>query len=573
MAVSGITQVLNNYFLNPIGLLGLTALVPLIIFYMIKKKPEEELMPSMMFFMEEKDSGKVKNAFRKFLRNLFLLLHILIIIGLAAALAHPFIESQSQSGNKVLILDRSASMSGDLTDAKDFLRSNLGSQNTLILADDSDEIAVERGSRSRIKAEIGDVKVKHIESDPVSALKTARNYNGDVIIGSDLDQTVSSGDPESIIEEMRDKGRTVRIMETEDKNAWGIINIDPGRNSSEVDVKNFKAYKVSPEITVNGKTEQLEISRGSVASIDIEMEEGKNTIHLEEDGFEPDNSAFISAPEEEEYDIAYIADEENPYLEKAFELINFTRFNYFKPPVRSEIDADLYIVGETDKILSETVREIESEVSNGAGLAVFSHRDVFRTGFESLPANKTGSMEEMTVSIRKPIISVLETEILNVSKTRGEEYTSTNNGLIAAEHGDGRVLFYNIQDRDFRRKFLYPVFWKRITREMMDRPPIEELNIKTGEEIEAEEILTPKGVKESGIIRADHTGFYNASGNLYAANLLSEDESFSEDVGEEIEYSPNIEKETKDVQNLLSLLLVLVLIGEAAYLRRIGDLS
>ncbi|MFB6215450.1 MAG: BatA domain-containing protein, partial [Candidatus Aenigmatarchaeota archaeon] len=82
----GITNTLSKYFLQPEGLLALAALIPLLIFYLIQKKPEQQIMPSMMFFMRDKKSGKARQAFRTLLRNWLLLLHILLIAGFAAAI-------------------------------------------------------------------------------------------------------------------------------------------------------------------------------------------------------------------------------------------------------------------------------------------------------------------------------------------------------------------------------------------------------------------------------------------------------------------------------------------------------
>jgi len=83
-------------------------------------------MPAMMFFMKDKKSGKAHTALRRLMRNLILLFHILLILGFAGALAHPFFESPSTSDNTVVVFDTSASMNNDIEQAREFVKSNLG---------------------------------------------------------------------------------------------------------------------------------------------------------------------------------------------------------------------------------------------------------------------------------------------------------------------------------------------------------------------------------------------------------------------------------------------------------------
>ncbi|MDY6768979.1 MAG: BatA domain-containing protein, partial [Candidatus Nanohaloarchaea archaeon] len=89
-ALQQVSPFLQQYFLTPIGLIALLALIPLILFYLMRPDPEERMMPSMQFFMEEERSGRMQNAIRMLQRNLVLLLHVLFIGLLAAALAGPY---------------------------------------------------------------------------------------------------------------------------------------------------------------------------------------------------------------------------------------------------------------------------------------------------------------------------------------------------------------------------------------------------------------------------------------------------------------------------------------------------
>jgi len=126
------------------------------------------------------------------MRNLILLFHILLILGFAGALAHPFFESPSTSDNTVVVFDTSASMNNDIEQAREFVKSNLGGKNTLIIVDNSVEVAAEETSPSRqIMNELRNTESKDVKSNIANGLELASEYSGTIIVASDLDQTVS----------------------------------------------------------------------------------------------------------------------------------------------------------------------------------------------------------------------------------------------------------------------------------------------------------------------------------------------------------------------------------------------
>jgi hypothetical protein len=566
-----IQPVISEFFLQPFGLLGLLALVPLIIFYLIRRKPETQIMPAMMFFMKDRKSGKAQTALRTLMRNFILLFHILLVLGFAAALAHPFFEAPANADKTVVVFDTSASMSNDLDQAREFVNSNLGNENTLILVDNEVEIAAEETSSRKVMEELRNVKSSNMETDVANGLELASEYSGAVIVASDLDQTVSQKSSEGIIENLRNNDRTVNVMDTSEENSWGIVNIDTGKQNSSIDVKNFMERDAEIELKKGDSMKKISLESGSVETVTVETETGTTTVELEEDGFKPDNTAYISVPEETNHDIVFIT-EGNRYFEKAMELIDFVNIEVVEPPVEKDLDADIYVIGDTNRVLTETVKQIEADVEQGRSMIVFGHDGVFNLGLDALPAEKKGGYQNTTVNIKQPQqVSLGNMPIIDAEKTKGEPYASPEHALIRSEYGDGEVFFYNIQDSRFRTNFLYPVFWKNVIQDIVDRPSIHELNLETGEKIDAAQIRTPEGKTETGEIEIDQTGFYETETRTYAANLESEDESYSE----EIEFGPTAleeQLEKRNVQNLAALLLALLIVGELGYLRRIGEL-
>jgi hypothetical protein len=110
-------------FLEPLGLLGLTALVPIIALYFLKLKREHRVVPSTLLWKKVIDDMQVNSPFQKLKYSLLLLLQLLLVALLGFALARPYLSLSGYAGSKsILLIDTSASMatrdagrSGDLT--------------------------------------------------------------------------------------------------------------------------------------------------------------------------------------------------------------------------------------------------------------------------------------------------------------------------------------------------------------------------------------------------------------------------------------------------------------------------
>lgn len=560
-------SVLSQYFLDPFGLLALLGLIPLIVFYLIRPEPEEQVMPSMAFFMQKKESGKIEKAIQKIQKNLLLLIHLLMIIGLAAAIAELYIEEDARPENAVVIVDRSASMSNDFEDARKFASSNLGEKNTLIVAGEDLKVPLEKASGSKTSNYIGSLKSRDVETDIAGALELASDYRGEVVVASDLDQTVSERSTEQLLQNLV-ADRNLKIYEPDRSNSWGIVDVKPGRQNSSVDVKNFLEDTKSIEVSVNGRTRELTVGGGEVRTLTFEPT-NLNRIKLEQDSMKSDNQAFISVPPSKEFKVAFISDSGNPYFEKAVELISFTRIEVLRPPVDREIDADIYVVGRTDRMLETTARDIENRVENGASLVVFAQPGLADLGFTKLPL-ETGERKNTSVEFEQPRrINVGQTQVFE-GEIEGKSMSNPEEALLMSSHGRGEIVLYNIRDEDFRFDFLYPVFWKQLFGQLLEKPSVEELNVATGDEINESWVETPSGERKTGSLTPRDAGFYNSSGGTYAANLASEEESLTEKVEFEGQTQTDSGSE-KSLRRMLSILLVFLAVSELLYLRRMGD--
>src|SRR5712692_3668382 len=99
-------------FINPLALLWLLLLAPIIIFfYLLKLKRREVLVSSVSLWAHLLKDVQANSPFQKLKRNLLLFLQLLAVLLLVLGLSRPLLRVSALGGrNTVLILDGSASM-------------------------------------------------------------------------------------------------------------------------------------------------------------------------------------------------------------------------------------------------------------------------------------------------------------------------------------------------------------------------------------------------------------------------------------------------------------------------------
>ncbi|MCY3023028.1 MAG: BatA domain-containing protein [Planctomycetota bacterium] len=97
--------------LEPLGLIGLIALVPVVALYFLKLKRQEQVVPSTLLWRKVLDDLQVNSPFQRLKYSLLLLLQLVLVGLLAFALARPYLAATGYAGNKtILLVDTSASM-------------------------------------------------------------------------------------------------------------------------------------------------------------------------------------------------------------------------------------------------------------------------------------------------------------------------------------------------------------------------------------------------------------------------------------------------------------------------------
>ncbi len=536
--IQALMPVLEQIFLNPIGLLALLALVPLLIFYLARPQPEEKLMPSMMFFRKHEADSKLRSAFRRLMRNFVLLLHILIIAAFAFALAEPFAEMPERPDDAVLVLDRSASMQGQ--DIESFIGDNLGERNTVIATGSQTEVKAESVPADQAMSVVQDIQFHDTETDLISGLQTARNYPGEIVVASDLRQTVDDRNPEEILEST---SNPVEVMDTDQSNTHAVTEVDVGDETTEISIVRYGSGEDTVQAQHNEQEVEIELEEG-LNIHEIENEPGRNTFTLPDDGLNVDNEAFFYIPEHEGLGIYTV--EEDSHFREAVDLID--EFTY----VEEAENADVYFI-------NGDYPDIADEVDDGDAAVLTKQSDVFEEfGLEA----STDTVQDEVVIDYPQRISLGQVEYRETG-LEGESLSNPDEVVQIHSYGEGSVLAFNAEMTGFRGNILYPVFWRHALLRVTDTPSTTDLNIQTGQSV----------TEGDETVQITETGFHEVGDRTYAANLESEDESSVRTTTAEFEGTTLEATTERNLQNLSVFLIALLILVELLYLYRIGELK
>lgn len=554
-----VIQQLSNYFLQPLGLAALLALVPLIIFYLMRPSPEEKVMPSMKFFQEDKKSGRLQKALKILQRNTMLLLHILMILGLAAAISSPYIMAEERPENAVIVIDNSASMKPVFDTIKSESVSELGRSNTVILANDETDVQMKEASPSRARNFIRGLEVEESSTDIVGAVRRAQNYEGKVFVASDFDQTENREQDLSSILQSISASRPLNTFNPQKSNSWGIAGLEITEDNATAIIQNYRDQNSTVRFDVGDDTRQLSLGSGETRKISFTVEDGRNTVSLSQDSFVVDNKAYVIKPSSQVIEVSVISSEENNYLMKSLDLIENINATHLEPsePLK---ESDTYIIGEIDDFNSFKVGQITSKVKEGKGLVVYAQRGLEDIGGD-FPINSVEDSFNSTVTVSRPVdIQTGNTTLLD-SEVEGKSASNPEEALVFSNYGEGEVVYFNFRSQEFRESLNYPVFWKNAIEEISGKSSMQELNRKTGTTI-----LTDRRA-----IELTETGFRTLRGQQYASNLLNGDESSFETVRTDYDSAETV-KSPRDMSTIpIAVVLVLGLL-ELVYLGRRGEI-
>jgi hypothetical protein len=540
-------------FRNPLALLGLLSIIPLVIIYLIRPRPREVLFSATLFLRE--GEAERSAVLSRLITDPLFWVQLLVLCSLSVAAAGPYTtEVGMASSHLVVVLDASASMEASFSQALKLIDAYLDDYEkiSIILAENIAMPLLQEGSPVEARETLGRTKPKAISSDLSGAMILGSNLlgsdGGNILVASDFISWTgddpeatrkilqAGGDVSIVFADSRQGGDNVALVE-----GWDVPG--PGYVNHTALVRNYGPSKMVP-ITIRGpggsSSQTAQIPSGGDYYLSFTAYPGVNEISLNlQDAIAWDNHVYVYVPDLEKKKVLYLG-EKGPALAALRSL----------PNVRAEtsgefIDFDLVVAAKNASLDGKLNRYIDS-----GGRLIFVAQDLESP--EYLPVRVTGDRKGAT-SIWVRNLGFAEgihfEEIglfgyLEASPRRNSITIAEANGVPVLAYwrlGKGTVIYNGLEmDSDFSMRPEYPIFWYQMVNWITGVPDIENSNHKTGELLPLGEILTvntPSGTLVTSNLLLDEVGIYSFRGETIAANMYDPKESslsrsYGIDVGE-----------------------------------------
>ena len=595
---------LGKLFLNPEALKLLYFLIPLLIIYLVKPKPKKKNIPSILFFMNDKNKSFLNSFLKKFFTDNILLLQILIIILIALTCAQPFVETtKSVSGEEVvLIIDGSASSQTKFEGGTRFdeqisiAQNNLGKTNTIILAGGVPKIIAEKVSKSEASEQLDLLMPEDTPTNLYDSMMLASGYvsEGIIMVISDF---IDDGDMNIITAKnlLESSGSSVVFKQVFSKaNNIGITSLEVTEDSCSVVIKNFnqescdtilKIGNIQKELTINAKdSEVVSFTTPTITSKIVLENNCKDDLNV-------DDEAFIAYPKNRKINVLLLTNNQPQYLVTALELMEHVNLEISNPPkIPDPENYDVVIISNIQKslLLPGSIRDIKKSVEMGNSLIITPQNDLFEIDWQGLlPVSYNGVK---TAGLVNKITQTPFTKDITFG-TIGKHFDVNSNGATVVESDTGvplvvlsklggSVLYYGIfdDDSDFKFGMYYPIFWQRVLEYVTDQKQISSLNFLTGDIAYMNSpTKLPNNIRvpDKRLILSQ-AGVYVSDDEEFVASLTNERESDinGESVSESssgIKSTTITEQEKKTFTTPLLIIILLLIFLEIYLVRRRGD--
>ncbi len=591
-----------------VGLFALLSLVPLILLYLIRPKPKQMSIPSLMFFMKSTGATKLTSFLRQFLRDWLFILQLLVIFLLAATIAQPYVNflHDITAENTVLVIDVSASSQvkeGSKTRfdiAISQAKSLLGSKNTVILAKDVAQIGIQdkdvQDTIKYLNALTPKDTTSRIGDAVILGGEVLSGKEGRVIVLSDFINTAGQ-DPHIAKAVVESKGIVVDFINTaeETRSNVGIVDLLVEATTTTIYVKNFDQEQKDIRVTIGPGAKQLQLAAKSIETFTILTPPGITKVELKvKDDFSADNTIYVSSPSEAKTRALLITSNASIFLKNALLASGDVDLTIATLPIIPKEEFDIYLIQEvfSGDILPGTLEDIAKKVEAGASVVVVGQEQSDKIDYKGLSAVDLGGRAEggfITLDQLNRFTKNIEFGAVDYyfSGTPNENTITVlsldDRPLVAVgRKGKGKYAYYGLLEKasDFHFSPGYPIFWTEFMRFMTDQKDVRQLNFKTGDTLildSLQRIETPTKVLKKSAIIFEESGLYQfEDGRAIAVNLLSERESdINSDVSvgaksTEFELKPVKEPRKFEFEMAFVLIALILLFMELLYVKMRG---
>ena len=584
---------------NVLGFLGLLSLIPLIILYLIKPRPVNLKVPSLMFFFSREKATTAESILRHFHEDILFVIQLLVLSFLALSLTQPLlnVKTNAASSNIVFVLDTSASSqvieSGGKTRfdiAKERIKDMATSRNSLVLVKSSPVLALQGVGRSELIRYLDRLEPSDDLSDISSAIVFAAELLGEnkgrVVVLSDMISTkgVSVDLGEKILE---GKGIPVDLINTAGslRRNIGIVNMVLTADTANLYIKNYNFNSEEVNLQVGEELKKLKIKARSVEPYVFNLLGGDTQVEVQNiDDFYPDNKVIITRPYGDDLNVMLITNQASKFLKAALNSISGVKLTLAEPPVIPDGKYDVYLINDIKKetLLEGTFETLKEKVDNGNGnIVVGAWNGIENINFKGLFPGTINFKDGGAINIDQVTRFTKDVDFGDakmfyaLDSDEGTSIASLNGSSVIKifESGKGKILYYGIADADsdFKLSPSYPIFWNNLINYLAGRSDLNEINLRTGGTLEVSNITS---------INLDKTGIFNFADKKISVNLLNEKESeinLIKKDSADIKPSDYELKSVKvdvdyDLQFYLTMFALLLIIFEFGYIKYRGEL-
>lgn len=528
-------------FRNPLALLGLLSIVPLIIIYLIRPRPKEILFSSNIFLRE--GEAERSAVLSRLISDPLFWIQLLVLCSLSVAAAGPYtLEEGAASSHLVVVLDASASMESSFGRAVSLIDPYLDNYEkiSIVLAENIPIAALQEGSTAEARDTLARLKPKAVSADLSSAMILASNLlgpqGGNILVASDFISW--TGDDPEATRKLLQAGGKVSIVFADSwlggenialVEGWNVAG--PGYVNHTAQVHNFGPARTVP-ITITGpggsSGQTANIPQDGDYYLSFTAYPGVNEISLGlQDAIAWDNHAYVYVPVLGEKRVLYLGDT-RPALAALRSL----------PNVRVETSGDysnfdLVVVARNASLDGKLNRYIDGGgkvIFIGSGLESPEYLPVRITGEAKGPASLWVRNQGFFESVHFDEIGIFS--YLEATPRRNSQTLVEANGVPVFTYwrlGKGTVIYNGLEaDSDFYQRPEYPIFWYLMVNWITGVPDIDASNHKTGELKPLGETVAvegPSGTITTANLLLDEVGIYRFQGEAVAANMYDSRES------------------------------------------------
>ncbi|ETA69204.1 N-terminal double-transmembrane domain-containing protein [Methanolobus tindarius DSM 2278] len=622
-------------FDNPVALAALASVIPLIILYLLRPKPLQVQIPSLMFLMDIKEEKKrFYTSISKLVKDPLFFIQLFVLILLALAAASPYFESQEalSGDHTVLIIDGSASMQTDnrFSDAISKAEDYVSKTNTVILAESTPVTIIEEANAQAtydaLESMQAQATVAYMSSAISAAMRILSDQGGNIVVVSDF-ASWNGDDPVNSMKLAESYGLNVQFLlvgreadnigiiqgtiEVEDGkyNYNGVIkNYQNSRQTIDVEIENLDSGKTSStSLAIPARsTKQLRLTNLGTGITEVRI--------LDDDSLAADNTAYISIPKISDRQLLFVTDVDDLPSKIALSLIPTITVKELEGVPGDLSDYSIIVIANKERALASNEISLLSTYLNAGGKVVFIASEALssenaKTELVELLPVMPESVEDTDGGVTLEVVQdtrlsenikydeVAMYKYLNVT----ERIESTT--LVATEDdvpmlvygpvGDGTSVYLGINDiagedawNNFHNLPEYPVFWSKLAGWLGGTGSVQDYNLKTGTVsalAKEQEIQTPSTTDTVSRVLYDEVGVYQVAGKEIAVNLYTDKESDTTLEGDDViersqaDDEPGIVRESSyTAKNYLDTYMIIIVFAlvilELLVIRKRGEL-